>query len=221
MSAAEFVVMMTTFRPTEDFTRAAEYAHVWLPLSPFTETDGTFVNVEGRRQEFAQAVSPLGEARPGWKILRMIGLIYGLSGFEQASVTDIRREMNLPDNMTALSQFPHAIEPEDSELSPSPGQLMRLTDVPIYAVDAIVRRAPALQKTADNPKPAARMNAGQIDKLGLKAGSTIEVAAPYGVARLNLLPDNRVPEGCVLIPAGYKETSILGADGPVRVKATS
>ena len=221
MRVAEFVVMMTTFRPTTDFTRAVEYAHVWLPLAPFTETDGTFVNVEGRRQEFAQAVSPLGEARPGWKILRMIGHLYGLSGFEQASVTDIRREMNLPDNMTAPAQFPHAIEPEDSELSPSPGQLMRLTDVPIYAVDAIVRRAPALQKTADNPKPAARMNAGQIDKLGLKAGSTIEVAAPYGVARLNLLPDNRVPEGCVLIPAGYKETSILGADGPVRVKATS
>jgi NADH-quinone oxidoreductase subunit G len=221
MCAAEFVVMMTTFRPTMNLTRAAEYAHVCLPLAPFTETDGTFVNVEGRRQEFVQAVSPAGEARPGWKILRMIGHLYGLSGFEQANIADIRREMNLPDVMTAPTHFPPAIEPEDTELSPSPGHLMRLTDVPIYAIDAIVRRAPALTKTVDNPKPAAHMNAEQIDKLGLIAGSTIEVVAPYGVGRLNLLQDNRVPEGCVLIPAGYPETSMLGADGPVRLKVMS
>ncbi|MEK9134108.1 MAG: molybdopterin-dependent oxidoreductase, partial [Pseudomonadota bacterium] len=97
MRAAEFVVMLTTFKPSPYRTRAVEYADVWLPLAPFTETDGTFVNAEGRRQEFVAAVSPLAESRPGWKILRMLGHHLDLPGFEQGGVDDVRREMNLPD----------------------------------------------------------------------------------------------------------------------------
>ena len=97
---------------------------------------------------------------------------------------------------------------------------MRLAEVPMYAVDAIVRRAPALQKTADNPKPAAHMNASQIDKLGLKAGSTVQVVAPQGVAHLDLVVDPHVPEGCVLVPAAYPETAMLGAHGPVIVRSS-
>ncbi|MDH4134786.1 MAG: NADH-quinone oxidoreductase subunit NuoG, partial [Gammaproteobacteria bacterium] len=68
LKQAEFVVSISAFR-----SRAAEYAHVLLPLAPFTETDGTFVNAEGRMQTFAAAVTPAGEARPGWKILRVLG----------------------------------------------------------------------------------------------------------------------------------------------------
>ncbi len=217
---AEFVVMMTTYKPSPYRTRAVEYADVWLPLAPFTETDGTFVNVEGRRQEFAAAVAPLGEARPGWKILRMLGHLLGLPGFEQASVSDVRRELNLSNITPVDSSFPFAVTPSEG-MRPSAGQLMRLTEVPMYAVDAVVRRAPALQKTADNPPPAARMNAQQINKLGLKAGDAVQVVTPQGVARLDLVEDPRVPEDCVLVPAGYPETVMLDAYGPVTVRAAS
>ncbi|MHB8743240.1 MAG: NADH-quinone oxidoreductase subunit NuoG [Sulfuricaulis sp.] len=217
---ADFVVMLTTYKPSPYRTRAVEYADVWLPLAPFTETDGTFVNVEGRRQEFAAAVTPLGEARPGWKILRMLGQLFGLPGFEQTSVADVRRELNLPDITPSVASFPFVVTPAEG-MMPVAGQLMRLTEVPMYAVDAVVRRAPALQKTADNPPPAARLNAAQASQLGFKPGDTVHVVSPQGVARLDLVVDPRVPDGCVLVPAGCSETAMLDAYGPVTVRAAS
>jgi NADH-quinone oxidoreductase subunit G len=220
MRAAEFVVMLTTFKPSPYRTRAVEYADVWLPLAPFTETDGTFVNAEGRRQEFVTAVSPLAESRPGWKILRMLGHHLGLSGFEYGGVDDVRREMNLPDTTPAAPSFPYTVSGAE-EATLAAGQLMRLAEVPIYAVDPIVRRAPSLQKTGDNPPPAARMNAAQADKLGLTPGASVQLVTPQGVARLELVVDERVPGGCVLAPAGYPETVMLGAHGPVTVRVAS
>ena len=221
MRAAEFVVMMTTFKPSPYRTGAVDYADVWLPLAPFTETDGMFVNVAGRCQKFSAAVAPQGETRPGWKILRMLGHLLGLSGFEQDSVGDVRGEINLPDVSAASASFPFTVTPAAAATTAAAGQVMRLAEVPIYAVDAIVRRAPALQKTADNPKPAVHMNAAQADKLGLVAGQAVQVVAPHGVAQLDLVIDARVPEGCVLVPAGYPETAMLGAHGPVTVRVAS
>ncbi len=221
MRAAEFVVMLTTFKPSPYRTRAVEYADVWLPLAPFTETDGTFVNAEGRRQEFAAAVAPLADSRPGWKMLRMLGGLLGLPGFEQGGVDDVRREIDLPDVGPAATPFPYVIHDPKNDVTPAAGQLMRLAETPIYAVDPIVRRAAALQKTADNPPPAARMNAAQAEKLGFEPGNNVQLVTPQGVVRLELVVDARVPEGCVLVPAGYPETVMLGAHGPVTVRAAS
>ncbi|GAB4511196.1 MAG: NADH-quinone oxidoreductase subunit NuoG [Sulfuricaulis sp.] len=217
---AEFVVMTTTFKPSPYRSRAVEYADVWLPLAPFTETDGTFVNAEGRSQPFAAATAPLGESRPGWKILRMLGHVMGLSGFEQAAIEEVRQEMNqLATTAAAPSSF--ALPPEDSAMTPAAGQLMRLAEVPMYAIDPIVRRAPSLQKTADNPPPSARLNAAQAGKLGFKGGESVQVVMSQGVAHLDLVLDERVPDGCLLVPAGYPETAMLGAHGPATLKVVS
>ncbi|MHB8534487.1 MAG: NADH-quinone oxidoreductase subunit NuoG [Sulfuricaulis sp.] len=221
LRAAEFVVMLTTYLPAPNRAHAAEYANVYLPLAPFTETDGGFVNVEGRRQEFAAAAPPLGESRPGWKILRMLGHLLGLSGFEQTGVDELRREMDLPQMAVSVPSFPFAIAAAESAATAPAGQLVRLAEVPIYTVDAIVRRAPALQQTADHPPPAARMNAAQAGKLGLKDGVAVQVTMAQGEARLDLVVDDRVPPGCVLVPTGYPETSMLGAHGPVTVRAAT
>ena len=219
MEASEFVVMLTTFKPSAYRTHAVEYASVWLPLAPFTETDGTFVNAEGRAQSFAAAAPPLGESRPGWKILRMLGHMMGLSGFEQNRIEEVRSELNQPAATAAPVAF--VLPPEDPAMTPAAGQLMRLAEVPIYAVDPIVRRAPALQKTADNPKPAARINGAQAGKLGFKGGESVQVAMSQGTAQLDLVLDERVPDGCVLVPAGYPETAMLGAQGPATLKGAA
>ncbi|HEY5682444.1 MAG TPA: NADH-quinone oxidoreductase subunit NuoG [Sulfuricaulis sp.] len=219
MSTAEFVVMITSFKPSPYRTRAVEYADVWLPLSPFTETDGTFVNAEGRSQSFAAAVAPLGDSRPGWKILRMLGHLMGLTGFEQSKIEEVRQEMNQPAVNTASSSF--SLSPENPAMTPTNGQLMRIAEVPMYAIDAIVRRAPSLQKTADNPPPSARLNAVQAGKLGFENGQTVLVAMAQGVASVELVLDERVPDGCVLVPAGYAETCMLGAHGPATLKVAS
>ena len=218
--AAEFVVMMTMFKPSPYRTRAVEYADAWLPLAPFTETDGTFVNVEGRHQPFAAAVAPLGESRPGWKILRMLGHLMNLPGFEQSGIAEVRQEMNQPVATPAASSS-FTLSPEDPAMTPANGQLMRIAEVPMYVVDAIVRRAPALQKTADNPAPAARLNATQASTLGFKGGESVQVVMSQGEARLDLVLDERVPDGCVLVPAGYTETCMLGAHGPATIKVAS
>jgi len=225
MDAAEFVVMLTPFKPSLYKTQAVEYADVLLPLAPFTETDGTFVNTEGHCQTFRAAVAPLGETRPGWKILRMLGNQLGVSGFEQNSVDDVRKELNASGAATSAKAQPWTLPKVAKMAAPTEGQVMRLAEVPIYAVDALTRRAPSLQRTADNPVPAARMNSTQAVKLGLRAGQPVAVTTGKAKAKtrtqLELVIDARVPDGCVLIPAGYPETAALGAHGPVSVRSAS
>ncbi|MEQ1774723.1 MAG: NADH-quinone oxidoreductase subunit NuoG [Burkholderiales bacterium] len=88
MRQAELVVAMTAYQ-----TRATEYAQVLLPISPFTETAGTFINTEGYAQHFQGVVQPLGETRPAWKVLRVLGNLLGLAGFEQQNADDVRVEV--------------------------------------------------------------------------------------------------------------------------------
>jgi len=220
LNAADLVVMMTAFKPSADRLHAVDYAHVWLPLAPYTETDGTFVNVEGRQQSFTAAVSPLGEARPGWKILRQLGHQMNVSGFGQNSIEDVRQELkNL--KPSSVKSGSYTFPPEPPALKPSANQLMRLATVPLYTTDALVRRAPALQQTADNPPPTARINSAQASKLGLKDGASVQVIMVQGKARLDLVLDESVPDGCVWVPAGYPETCMLGAHGPASLVAAS
>jgi NADH-quinone oxidoreductase subunit G len=216
MESADFVVMATSFKPSAYRSRAIGYAHALLPLAPFTETDGSFVNAEGRVQRFEAAVKPLGETRPGWKILRVLGDGLRAEGFRQNSLDDVRKELG----------FPSLFKPTALEAGPSPapmrtpladGQLLRIAEVPLYAVDSLVRRAGALQRTADNPPPAVRINAAEARRLGLKEDTTAIVRTVAGEARLKVVFDVRVSDGCVLIASGYPETSALGAHGPASI----
>ena len=86
MHAAEMVVVMSPFKV------GMEYADVLLPSSPFTETAGTFINTEGRAQSFNGSVKPLGETRPAWKIMRVLGNLLDLAGFDFESAEDVRAE---------------------------------------------------------------------------------------------------------------------------------
>jgi NADH-quinone oxidoreductase subunit G len=217
MQAAEFVVMCTSFKPSLYKSRAVEYADVWLPLAAFTETAGTFVNAEGRRQAFQGVVEPPGQARPGWKILRVLGNLFGLPGFDQMNIEDVRREIDLG---TAAPTAKHSAWPQPSKangLTLVTGQVMRLAEVPVYAVDALTRRAASLTQTADHPRPGARLNAHQAQQLGLAGGDAVRVVMREGEARLDVLIDARVPDGCVLVYSGFPETAGLGAHGPASI----
>jgi NADH-quinone oxidoreductase subunit G len=216
LEAAEFVVMASYFKPSVYRSGAIGYARVLLPLAPFSETEGSFVNAEGRVQRFAPAVKPLGDARPGWKILRVLGGLFGLDGFQQNNIDDVRAELNLPATLPAgaLQSIP-VTAPIRTPLADA--QLLRLTEVPMYAVDPLVRRAPALQATIDNPPPAARVNPADAERLGYTEGQAVTVRTVAGEAALAIVIDARVPSGCVLVAAGYPETATLGAHGPASV----
>ncbi len=206
LEAAELVVALTPFAD-----RATSYAHVILPIAPFTETAGSFINMEGRLQRFDACVPPLGETRPAWKVLRVLGNLLALSGFEHDSVQAVLAEA-LPAGEDGIrTRLDNSIgEVEITALTPTPG-LERLAETPIYQLDPLVRRSPALQATHDGLAAAACWAHGAlIQRLGLTEGKPVKVRQADGETILKLQRDDRLPEEVVRVAAVHPLTSRLG-----------
>ncbi len=202
MRAARFVVALGAFRPARD------YADVLLPITPFTETAGTFVSTEGRVQSFNPAARPAGEARPGWKVLRVLGSLAGVPGFDYETHAQLREEILRGKDVAAL--LSNRIDLAAAGVPPAPAGLQRIADVPIYFADPLVRRAPSLQKTHDAQPPRAWMNAKLLQSLGIAAGQPVRVQQGSGEARLLAALDARLPDGCVRVAAAHASTAELG-----------
>ncbi|HEY5293610.1 MAG TPA: molybdopterin-dependent oxidoreductase, partial [Burkholderiales bacterium] len=203
MHATEFVISLSAYKG-----HALEYANVMLPIAPFTETSGTFINAEGRMQSFNGVVKPLGEARPAWKVLRVLGNLLDLAGFEYDSSEQVRDEIAAPDQVAA--KLDNRLSGIALQLPAASGGLQRIADVPIYSSDAIVRRAASLQQTHDAAPPRAWMNAALLAKLGLKHGQAVRVRQGAGEAAVNAACDDRLPRDCVRLAAAHAATSKLG-----------
>ena len=201
---AKFVAALSAFRHC-----ANEYANVLLPIAPFTETGGTFVSMEGRAQSFHPAVRPLGEARPAWKVLRVLGGLLGLDGFGYDTLEQVREECLGGRDLAALLSNRTRV-PAEKTVVPVTG-LKRIADVPIYFADALARRAPALQKTRDARTPRCWMNAALMRGLDVRAGDPVLVRQGEGEARLEAALDAKLPDGCVRVAAAHPATAGLGA----------
>ena len=164
------VVALTAFKDA-----AVDNADVLLPIAPFTETAGSFVNAEGRLQSFTGVVAPLGETRPAWKVLRVLGNLLGLDGFSQDSAEQVRAEA-LGDAAGLAARLDNRGSALPSSAGTQPPALERIADVPIYAADALVRRAESLQLTADARAPVASLPSALFAELGLKAGDPVRVS---------------------------------------------
>jgi len=200
------------------FRHGTAYADVLLPIAPFTETAGTFVSSEGRVQSFHGVVTPLGETRPGWKVLRVLGTMLGLPGFTADTAEDVRASV-LPAGGDLAANLSNAtsVAPEGPAASASPVE--RVADVPIYFADALVRRAPSLQRTADAKAPRARMHRSLYETLGLTHGAQVKVTQGQGEAVLTAIVDAAVPPGVVRIAAAHASTcGLAGLSGPVTVE---
>jgi len=153
LDQAEMVVVMSAYK------HGADYADVLLPIAPFTETSGTFVNCEGRAQSFNGTVKPLADARPGWKVLRVLGNLLGLQNFEYDTSEAIRGEVLGTDAAHAARLNNNAATAPQAVAQTASGALERVTDVPIHFTDAIARRSPPLQETLDGQAPKAWLSA--------------------------------------------------------------
>ncbi len=121
-------------------------AHVVLPIGTFAETSGTYVNCEGRWQSWAGAAKPVGESRPGWKVLRVLGNLFGLPGFEYATSEEVRDAAKVLCNLEAsVLSGAHATEAHADARSAAIAAPW--VHVPIYQSDALVRRSASLAKT--------------------------------------------------------------------------
>jgi NADH-quinone oxidoreductase subunit G len=203
MHAAGFVVALGVYRGG-----AADYADALLPITPFTETAGTFVNAEGRLQSFNPVVNPLGEARPAWKVLRVLGNLLGLSGFEYDRSEEARDEACPGGDVAA--RLSNEVDGIALELSGAPTGLERVADVPIYFTDPLVRRAPSLQETADAAAPRAFANAAVLARLGIAAGARVRVKQDGGEAVVAIDRDDRLADGVVRLAAAHPATAGLG-----------
>jgi len=203
LGGADTVIVLSAYKH-----KALEYADVLLPIAPFTETSGTFVSCEGRVQTFKGAVKPLGEARPAWKVLRVLGTLLELDGFALDTAEAVRDEVLAGIQVNSLDNAIGDVEVQASV--PATG-LQRVADVPIYATDAIVRRAPPLQATADAATPRAWMNKEEMNKLGIESGAEVRVGQGTGSVLLRAAADDKLPRGVVRVAAGHAATAALGA----------
>ena len=205
MQAADMVVALSAYRH-----HATQYADVLLPIAPFSETFGTFINTEGRVQSFKGAVKPLGEARPAWKVLRVLGNLLEVPGFDYDSSEVVRDEVLAGYSSARLSNALNGVA-----LLPVSGTthigLQRVSDVPIYSSDALVRRAASLQKTRDAGTPVVSMHSSELAKLGLQSGDAVKVTQGNASVRLHVSANDNQPAGTARVAAGHAATAALGA----------
>ncbi|HSM97489.1 MAG TPA: molybdopterin-dependent oxidoreductase, partial [Gallionella sp.] len=206
MHAADMVVAMSAYRH-----RATDYADVLLPIAPFTETSGTFVNTEGRVQSFRGAVKPLGEARPAWKVLRVLGNLLNVPGFDYDTGEAVRDEVLPNKDVTArLDNHLSGVALQAAASGNSQG-LQRVSDVPIYSADAVVRRAASLQMTHDAATPCVVLHGSELRKLDVRSGDTVTVRQGTASARLVVRSDDSMPAATARVAAGHPVTAGLGA----------
>ncbi|MDO8989059.1 MAG: NADH-quinone oxidoreductase subunit NuoG [Sideroxyarcus sp.] len=204
LQAADTVIVLSAYKH-----HAMEYADVLLPVAPFTETSGTFVSTEGRVQSFKGAVKPLGEARPAWKVLRVLGNMLKLQGFDHDTSEAVRDEAL--NGVDVAAKLNNAIGGVEAKAAAATCGLQRVSEVPIYATDAVVRRSAPLQATADAETPQAWLHSDELKKLGIQPGTAVRVGQGQGSVLLIAAADDKLPRGVARVAAGHAATAALGA----------
>ncbi|HJY07228.1 MAG TPA: molybdopterin-dependent oxidoreductase [Bryobacteraceae bacterium] len=212
LEAAELVVMITAYK--SHAILQGGYADVLLPAAPFTETSGTFINIEGRVQSFNGVVAPLGETRPAWKILRVLGNLLEIDGFDYETPEQVRAEI-LPGSSDVSARLNNHLGGLSLDDIVPPGEQMgsgiqRIGEVPIYQADPIVRRAESLQRTRDAAAPVAWMPGDLMGRLGIQAGDSVRLRQGEGELQLSAARDDKLPANCVRLASAHPLTATLG-----------
>jgi NADH-quinone oxidoreductase subunit G len=214
MAGADFVVALGPWAGEAMKSRA----DVLLPTAPCMETSGTFVNAEGRWQSFPAATSPWANSRPAWKVLRVLGNLLGLAGFDYESSEEVRDELR-----RRLEGASLADQRRSGAVATPPAarqSLERIGDVAIHGADALVRRAAPLQATPDaRSAMVARLCASQAAHSGVSAAASVKLTQAGRSVTVPLAIDERVPAGCLWLPAATPAAAGLGPSfGPIDIE---
>jgi len=150
LAQQEFVVALTPFVSDA----LLEAADLLLPIGTFAETSGTYVNVEGTWQSFSGVANPVGEARPAWKVLRVLGNLVDVDGFDYVTSEDVLAECRESIGDVGGPSGPNSFAAEAAPTAEAADQPADEIDVPLYSVDGLVRRATALQRTTEARRAA-------------------------------------------------------------------
>ena len=204
LNDADFVVSVSSYNSAS----IKQVADVMLPAASFMETSGTYVNAEGFWQSFKGVVEPKGGSRPAWKILRVLGNLTEVDGFDYLSSDDVKSEVRSQCESIELSNAVNSSSTIDVN---STTGIYRSTDVPMYAADAVVRRASSLQSTVDAQTICARLNAAEAERLGLSSATSVTVKQGDNSMTLSLVIDDTIPDASVWIPSAVEGNDQLGA----------
>ncbi len=188
------------------------HADVILPMAAFTETSGTYINAAGEWQSFHGVSSGYGSSRPAWKILRVLGNFLHLEGFNYESSEEIKHEVKgLVEKMPAITKT--LSRPDHFSLATGPA-LSRIGDIPLYAIDSLVRRAMPLQKAQmamEGEVTALRLHPETASTLRVQEGDRVQVSQPHtnGI-ELPIILDPRVAKQAAWIAGGISATRELG-----------
>ena len=202
---AETVIAFTPYKSAS----LLQVANIMLPIAIYAENEGSMINVAGQSQVYSACVPAQGEARPGWKILRVLANRLGVAASEYQSVEAVRNELNTVISSVTPDNRADWVRPE--ALPSVPGGILRTTEIPMNSVDTLVRRAEALQQTADVADGAVHINSNLAGKLRLNGSSKLVAQQQGSALELNYVLDNRLPDNTVLIQAAHPATSALGA----------
>jgi len=203
---AESVVAFSAY----DSPSLRKVADVLLPITPFSEQAGTWINIEGLWQEFTAALKPHAESRPAWKVLRVLANLLNLPHFDYPDLSVLQAELHTF-KTAALASWSQVIPAQRAADIPLSHALVRIAPVPMYAVDAIVRRAEALQQCVDAGGSSVRINAQAALQRGLSHGTLVRLRSPDATLELPLVIDDLVPNGSLVLAGALKETQGLGA----------
>jgi NADH-quinone oxidoreductase subunit G len=210
MSDARLIALSSYLSPW-----LSQFADIVLPIAAFAETSGTLVNHEGSAQSFRGVAAPVGESRPAWKVLRVLGNLLDIESFDYVESTEVRDEVLArcgelaPDNTLGKPKGRGKHKGLKPQLTASDCE--RIGGVPMYASDPVVRRARALQSTPDTWRTVVRMHPDSAAAQGLANGVQVRVRQGEGIAELTLVFDDAVPAGCAWLPTAVPGTETLGA----------
>jgi NADH-quinone oxidoreductase subunit G len=206
LNHADFVCAMSAYE--SDFLNSV--ANVVLPIAPFTENEGTFVNVEGKWQSVRAMIKPIHQSRPLWKVMRVLGNLAQLPQFEYQNIEEILQELHMQvSENDPVNLWPWRC-PSDLKTYVEETGIMRIGAVPLYAADGLVRRAPALQKMKDAGRPHLALNATLAMRLHLHEGQNARVVYKDAQCMLVTVIDETIPDDTVFIPLSLKKTVYLG-----------
>ncbi len=214
MQEAEFVVIFSPYVTSQ----MQDYADVILPIATFAETDGTYVNAEGRWQSVAKSIPAPEEARPAWRILRVIANKLGFEEVKYQSSQQIRDEfkalfgqgVEFVSNLSDLAN----VNPNLDQ-----GNLFRVSSTPIYAVDNVVRRATSLQDTVYEQQPYVAMCEQQARELEVLNETKVRVVQGHQEMALALQINQALPMKCVWIQKSARQLDQLGTTiAPVEIQ---
>ena len=211
LSSADSVIAVSAFAG-EGLKAVAD---VILPLAPAAESEGMFYTLDGQSFTMETAAQPAGQSRPGWKILRRLGAQLELEGFDQVDLAAVREEM-----LAKIGQSGDGAAAAELAAPATGGDLHRVGETAMYAVDALCRRSAFLQQTVHADNAFVGLNADDAGRRGFADGHQVKVSQGGGSVVLPVRICEELPQGAVWVKSATDAAKVLGDSfGPVSVEA--